>query len=283
MDLHRIATSGQMFRWQKSETGWLVQDGDHWYRITESEPLVFSVTSNVGIESLQKMFRLEQDHGLKLRRIVALGSELEPYFESMKGLRIMRPSSRVETLFSFLCTSNNHVSRITGMVNKLAAFGDEEERDTVTFPGIERLAKVTEEELRALGFGYRGRTIPQVAQELLRRGGDRYLESLSKAAFDEARKELIELPGIGPKLADCICLFGLDHTEAVPIDTHIWQQLTKLYFPDWAGTALTHTKYDHASRFFRDRFGPDAGAAHQFLFVQNMTDFRNNRSKGSKI
>jgi len=85
------------------------------------------------------------------------------------------------------------------------------------------------------------------------------------------------MKGIGPKLADCICLFGLDHQEAVPVDTHIWQAMCRLYFPQWSGTALTEKRYYEASDFFRDRLGDLAGWAHQYLFYDNVLNWRSRR------
>lgn len=181
---------------------------------------------------------------------------------------MMRPACKTEVLFSFLCSSCNHVSRITSMVHSLAAYGGE------GFPSIERLAHVTEQELRSQGFGYRGATIPKVAQVLLANGGEKYLDDLKLGTYQDARRELIALPGVGKKLADCICLYAFDFGESVPVDTHIWQVLTRLYHPEWVGTNLTDTKYETVSIHLRDRFGELAGVAHQFLFVDNMERYR---------
>ena len=154
------------------------------------------------------------------------------------------------------------------MVWKLAALGGD------GFPDASEIAEVSEQTLREQGFGYRGATIPKVAQVLASNGGEKYLEELSRAGFETARAALIELPGVGKKLADCICLFAFDYGESVPIDTHIWQVLTRLYYPHWVGTNVTDIKYEEAAGSFRDRFGNLAGAAHQFLFVDNMERYR---------
>ncbi|MEI8283174.1 MAG: hypothetical protein WCG75_12270, partial [Armatimonadota bacterium] len=61
---------------------------------------------------------------------------------------------------------------------------------------------------------------------------------------------------------------------SVPVDTHIWQVLTRLYHPDWVGTTLTDKKYETVADALRDRFGELAGVAHQFLFVDNMERYR---------
>lgn len=276
-DLKRIAECGQMFRWSPLPSGWLIQDGNEWYEVGEVENGRLVVTTNTSEKRFQSLFRLEMNHENMLQQMVKLGPELRPHIESLKGLRMMRPGSTVETLFSFLCTSNNHISRITSMVNTLASFGQKHEQG-FKFPAIEVIASISEADLRSKGFGYRGASIPVAAKQLAERGGETYLESLKTTTYEYARNELLTLKGVGPKLADCICLFGFDYGAAVPIDTHIWQAMTRLYFPEWKETSLTHKKYDQAADFLRHRFGDLAGAAHQFLFVDNLIHWRERKA-----
>ena len=166
------------------------------------------------------------------------------------------------------------------MVRKLADFGEPlafvDGIELKRFPDVERIAAVPEQELRDLGFGYRGATIPRVARQILDRP-EGWLESLKKASHQEAHDELIQLAGVGPKLADCIALFALDQSRSVPIDTHIWQALTRLYFPEWSGSALTRTKYKAAGDHFRNRFGKYSGWAQQHLFYDNVLHGREAR------
>ncbi|MBS1704110.1 MAG: hypothetical protein JST12_20780 [Armatimonadetes bacterium] len=272
VDMDRIARSGQMFRWRVVDGGWEILDGDHHFRVRSSGPASFEVEGNQPEEVFRRLFRLEVRHDETIERILAIGPELEPFCRDRVGLRLMRPHSRAETLFSFLCSANNHVSRITSMVWKLASYGG------AGFPSVARIASVTEQELRETGFGYRGATIPRVAATLAGRGGEAFLDELASAGFSVARQELLALPGVGRKLADCICLFALDYGESVPIDTHIWQVMTRLYYPQWAGTSLTESRYETAAGDFRDRFGELAGAAHQFLFVDNMERYRDRKA-----
>ncbi len=268
IDFDRIAKSGQMFRWLITESGWTAYDGGHVYHIRSLEKNRFEVESNQDESSFRRLLRLEKPHDKILDEIRSRGPEIEPFLIARQGLRILRPHSRAETLFSFLCSSCNHISRITGMVWHLANLGEG------CFPTIETIANTSESTLRELGFGYRGATIPKVAGILASIGGENYLDDMANGSYQDVRNELIAMPGIGKKLADCICLFALDHGESVPIDTHIWQVLTRLYYPDWVGTSLTDRKYETAAAAFRDRFGEHAGAAHQFLFVDNMERYR---------
>jgi len=156
------------------------------------------------------------------------------------------------------------------MANCLAGYGERfADHDDYRFPSVERLAEVTESELRTNAFGYRARTIPLAAREVLQRGGDRYLAELRALPYRDAHREFATLPGVGPKIADCVCLFGTGHTEAVPVDTHIWQAATRLVFPEWQGETLTRTRYEAIGDRLRDHFGLNAGWVQQFLFVAN--------------
>lgn len=273
IDLHRIARSGQMFRWIADGDRWRIYDGDDLHVVHQTENIlqVESIQSEAAFRSL---FRLDENHAKKLEEIIRLGPELEPCLERLQGMRMMRPACAHETLFSFLCSANNHISRITSMVWKLTQ-NVSSPAAKIPFMTVGQIADLSESQLRDWGFGYRAKSIPKVAQAL----GGRTIDNLRQSPYVEARSHLLTLPGIGPKLADCICLFAFDHQEAVPIDTHIWQQLTRIYFPNWQNTPLTRAKYDHAAEAFRDRFGTHAGVAHQFLFVENMTTYRNKTPK----
>lgn len=277
-DLGRCVTSGQVFRWTCVEGTWVGADGNFTYSVDPEEG-GYRVQGDE--TAFRRLFRLDWDAEAVRREILAKGPELAPYWEQTRGLRLMRPSDPVETIFSFLCTANNHIARITPMVRRLAAYGpvmgEYKGIPLHRFPTLERLAEVTEEELRGYGFGYRAATLPPMARAFVQRGGDAYVASLKQMSYPELHSELLGFKGVGRKLADCMALFGLDHTEAVPIDTHIWQAAVRLYFPHWENTALTERKYEEVGSFFRMRFDVHAGWAQQCLFYENLTNWRSRK------
>jgi len=255
-------------------------DGDFVSRIILSEPGSADVWTNQSIESFGRFFRMDWDTDSVCRRLLDRGPELEPYLKQFQGLRVLRPSDPVETFFSFLCTSNNHISRIKQMVGYLGRLGESIPNDwgirLYRFPTPERLSRVSELELRQCGFGYRSPNIPKAASMLVERGSN-WLESLKTVSYVEAHRELCQFPGIGPKLADCIALFGLDHGEAVPVDTHIWQAFRRLYYPELAESPLTDARYRSTTADFRLKFGELSGWAQQVLFYENMMNWRERR------
>ncbi|GLI60349.1 hypothetical protein VaNZ11_002470, partial [Volvox africanus] len=266
--------------------------------------------------------------------------DVSPHFP---GARMLRQDP-LECLFQFICSSNNHISRIHGMVERLcssygtplepttppppsegasvgtaapvsagASLMDTAEGDTpfagsakptkrhaargprsaaattvggtgvfkdgeaselsfYAFPTLQQLSKATEEDLRAAGFGYRARFIVGATQALLAKpgGGRAWLLGLRQVGLEEAMEALTELPGIGPKVAACICLFSLDKHQSIPVDTHVWQIAVRYYCPALRGKSLTKKIHGEIQQVFVERFGPYAGWAHNTLFISEL-------------
>ena len=93
------------------------------------------------------------------------------------------------------------------------------------FPTVEQLADkaVTEEKLRALGYGYRANYIVAAVKMIKEKGGSEWLTGLRKLPLDEVRTELTTLKGVGRKVADCVALFSMDKAGTIPVDTHVFQ------------------------------------------------------------
>ena len=279
IDVGKCACCGQMFRWNCLSDGrWLGQDGDLVYLVKtniNANSTHLEVEANASLNDFSKLFRMDCNWKNQVNEVLVRGPELGKFLDSFIGIRTMHPQSVVESIFSFLCTPNNNIKRITSMVQKLARYGPSmgttEGYSLYAFPTLDVLATIGEAELRNSGFGYRAKTIPLVAQKILERGGLSYLQGLRiKCCYEEIIEEFLSLPGIGPKLADCIALFAFHCGYAVPFDTHLWKKATSLYFPQWAGSSLTNKKYDEAGDFFRHRFGEFAGLAHHILFLADL-------------
>ncbi|KAJ2800330.1 8-oxoguanine glycosylase ogg1 [Coemansia guatemalensis] len=156
--------------------------------------------------------------------------------ETHRGVRTLRQPV-VETLFTFIASSNNNIKRITMLVDKLCerygAAIDTEKGRFFTFPAIKQIAADPQIELtlKRLGFGYRAKYYANSIEMLCREHTDpeAFLLELRTASLDSARSELLRLSGVGPKVADCVCLMALDKYDAVPIDTHIWQVAQRRY------------------------------------------------------
>uniref|UniRef100_A0A182F6X6 N-glycosylase/DNA lyase n=2 Tax=Anopheles albimanus TaxID=7167 RepID=A0A182F6X6_ANOAL len=187
----------------------------------------------------------------------------------------------VENLFSFICSQNNHITRISDLVEKLCTnYGDkicDHEGTTYwNFPSVEALANgAVEGRLRELGFGYRAKYIQGSAAKILSLGGLEWFRRLTELDYKAARTELIGLPGIGPKVADCVCLMSLNHLQAIPVDTHVFQ-LAKHYLSGLGNKtqAVTDKQYVLVADKFREIYGPYAGWAQTVLFCSDLRQFK---------
>lgn len=186
----------------------------------------------------------------------------------------------VENLFSFICSQNNHINRITSLVEKLATlYGspiiDVDGVSYCSFPSFAKMAQPeVEETLRKNGFGYRAKFINKSAQEIGEKGGLQWFAELNKKSYKETHEELKTLTGIGPKVADCICLMSLGHLSAIPVDTHIFKIAQMHYCKDLKTVkSVTSPVYNRIGDSFRDVYGPLAGWAQTVLFCADLRQF----------
>ncbi|KAI9203147.1 N-glycosylase/DNA lyase [Polychytrium aggregatum] len=219
---------------------------------------------------------------------------------NLAGIRILRQDP-IENVFSFICTSNNNIGRITSMVNALCSnFGPkigtiEKEDRTIelhAFPSVKRLSETdVEAKLRVLGFGYRAKYIHQTAAMIVRKcesealDPEQYLVGLRNlASKEEKREELLKLSGVGPKVADCILLMSLDCPDSIPVDTHVYQIAVRDYgLKTLKSKTLTPATYEQISNTFKLVFGPYAGWAHSVLFTADLRQFRDRLAPGKPV
>ncbi|KAL8244389.1 hypothetical protein R6Q59_010647 [Mikania micrantha] len=195
--------------------------------------------------------------------------------EHLTGARVLRQDP-LECLVQFICSSNNNIKRITQMVDFVSSLGnylgEVEGIGFYEFPSLDQLSKVSEEELRKAGFGYRAKYIRGTVEVLQSKpgGGVEWLTSLRKLDLESAIEALTSLPGVGPKVAACIALFSLDQHHAVPVDTHVWKIATRYLMPELAGKRLTPKLCSHVADAFVERYGKYAGWAQTLLFIAEL-------------
>lgn len=174
------------------------------------------------------------------------------------GLRLLNQQP-FETLISFIISANNNLKRIQGIVARLCercgtAF-EFEGKTWHSFPEPEALAALDEEAIAECGSGYRAPYIRGAAQMV----ADGFsLETLRALPYAQAKEALRTLPGVGPKVADCVLLFSLGFYDAFPADVWIKRVMRAHY--DFEGNDR------QIYEFARERFGEHAGIAQQYLF-----------------
>lgn len=174
------------------------------------------------------------------------------------GLRVLNQQP-FETLVSFIVSANNNVKRIRGILGQICKLCGEpfsfEGKTWYRFPNPASLSNLSEKDLAGCGSGYRAPYIKGAAH-MVAKGFP--LDALRHMEYSAAKKELRKLPGVGPKVADCVLLFSLGFSDAFPADVWIKRVMNGHY--GFSGNDK------QIYEFARERFGPYAGIAQQYLF-----------------
>lgn len=169
------------------------------------------------------------------------------------GIRILKGNPH-EMIFSYIISQNNNIKRIQKIIEKLCELGDVV-NDYHAFPTIEKLANASLSFYEALGAGYRDKFLKQTADDLLNIN----IENITKLSTDEIYDFLINLKGIGPKVASCILLFGFNKMDKFPVDTWIEQ----VYYNHFSKEKKSRPEIQ---KYFESEFKQYSGIAQQYLF-----------------
>ena len=179
-------------------------------------------------------------------------------------MRILRQNSE-EMIFSFIISQNNMIPRIKAIIERTAqTLGEKKSfmgEEYFSFPKAEVLAKQSADFYYKSGYGYRADYMPSAAKSVLT---DEFNISEQGLTTAELRKRLMKIKGIGPKVADCIALFGYHRADSFPVDTWI----EKLYREDFKGTLKDRKKI---TDFFLNEFGEYSGYIQQYIFYYKRT------------
>lgn len=257
LDLDQIANSGQCFTWEPlGPRRYGVEAFGHWVEVEQNgDQFRFSCDQEEFDQVWRGYFDLDTDYG-ELKAAV----DPEDHYLSQAvcfggGIRVLR-QDLWEVMVSFLISQNNNIPRIKNSIAYLCrSYGEKKYRCKrgqafYTFPKPDDLKNVTEEEFKAAGLGYRAKYLPALVQK----AEEGLLSRLKAAELSDARQLLLSSYGIGKKVADCICLFGLHQKEAFPVDTHI-QKILALHYP---------------KGFPEDRYPGVQGVIQQYLFYYHL-------------
>lgn len=232
-DIKKICNSGQCFRMSEIETGiYAVVAFDSYIEISQREDeLILTCTEEEFYNLWQEYLGLNDDYD-SIESLIKDDSYMKDAMEYGYGIRILKQDVW-ETLVSFIISQQNNIPRIKKSINILCErYGEKKinfrNQEFYTFPTPEALMSVSEEELRDCNLGYRSKYILKTAAAIA--NDVTYLERLSQLNYEDAKKELMKLYGVGIKVSECICLYALHHMDAFPVDTHI-QNVLGNYYP----------------------------------------------------
>lgn len=253
---------GQAFRWyeeeDKSYTG--VACGKVINVKKEGNSLIINNTdigdfNNIWLD----YFDLNRDYGDIKERL----SEDDVLKEAIKfgnGIRILK-QDEWETLISFIISANNRIPMIKKAIKKISEKWGKpityNGNTYYSFPGPEDLSSASEEEIEGCNTGFRAKYIRKVIEIVLEGKIDLY--GLKDKSYEEARESLMELPGVGPKVSDCVLLFSMRHYKAFPVD--VWVKRVMQYFYLTPDVSLPKIE-----KYAQDKYKDLAGFAQQYLF-----------------
>jgi N-glycosylase/DNA lyase len=272
--LAEILDGGQAFRWHaRADGSWVGAWADQIVRLRVTPEGMLEWSAPAESAGAGPAIAHYWDGHRSLRQLAdSLPWRSDPHLAralaACPGLRILRQPFG-ETLLGFLCSAAKQIVQIKQMTALLAErhgspMGvDPALRAELPFlshqlPTWDQLAAVTEADLRACRLGFRARHIHGTARFLADHPG--WLAATEALPYPEARARLCTLPGVGPKVADCVLLFGAGRLEAFPVDVWIIAALTRHY-------GLSGWKPEQVAHFGRTHFGSYAGLAQQYLFA----------------
>ncbi len=230
LDLDLTLDCGQAFRWEKQEDGsWSGVVKGVFLNISKTDDTV--LLKNTTKENFENIwldyFDFNKDY-VKICDTLKQDSLLAPTVDEYYGIRILNQDSW-EALCSFVISQQNNIKRIKGIISRLCkAYGDEVRNGFYSFPSAEKLSSLTVADFEELGMGYRAKYLEKLSKDVA--DGKIDLEKIKALTLDEARKELLNIYGVGIKVANCALLFGFGFYDAFPVD--VWMKRVMEYYPD---------------------------------------------------
>lgn len=259
----QIFRCGQAFHWHREEDESITAvHGESWINVKKEDTTVCWQFSDKDEEGKWlRYFDLNTDYSKIVQRVskISLMQEAAQYG---KGIRILRQEP-FETIMTFILSANNHIPRIKKGVEDLSRIYGKEitpfrDRKLYAFPTVEEFEKISKEELReVIKVGYRDKAMVETCKKIA--SGDFDMEKTADLSTEKLRKELLTLPGVGPKVADCILLFAYNRMEVFPVDVWIHRVMEDYFFNEKGSKKEIHRKSTEI-------FGKDAGYAQQYLF-----------------
>lgn len=283
-ELEDIFECGQCFRWNKQEDGSYIGVVKQGVLQVKKQNEIQSVgeQENQNIEKdvseiiisgkcegdlrkiAEQYFDLSTDYEKIKQELSKIDEYLATSIEFGKGIRILN-QDLWETIISFIISANNNIPRIKGIIERISqAYGNEinyKGKNYYTFPTPKQLAKASVEDLRKLGLGFRDQRVHDTTQIILNK--QITLEELEQENTENLRQKLLTLPGVGPKVADCIMLFGMHRFEVFPIDVWVRRVMNELYIKLEDENKVNKKEIE---KLAREKYSNLAGLAQQYLF-----------------
>ncbi|WP_148551471.1 DNA-3-methyladenine glycosylase family protein [Paraclostridium bifermentans] len=263
-DPKHIFECGQCFRWKAEDDGSYtgVAKG-RVINVSREGNTVY--LKNTNLEDFNKIwksyFDLETDYAKIKNELKSMDEYLEKATEFGWGIRILRQDPW-EMLISFIISSNNRIPMIQKAISNLSReygtyIGKFNGVDYYDFPTPEQLSKASIADIRACSTGFRDKYIKATTERVISENEDVY--NYEKLGTEDCRKKLMEFNGVGPKVCDCIALFGMQKYDTFPVDVWVKRVMQEFYVED-------DMSLPKIRKYAIDKFEDLSGFAQQYLF-----------------
>lgn len=227
-DLAQTLDCGQAFRWSQSGDGvWRGIAFEKYIELYEQDgDIVISGSTKDDFEKIWKnYFDLDRDYAQIINE-VSVNDTVKKAALYSSGIRLLNQDSW-EALCSFIISQNNNIPRIKGIIERLCENFGQKIHGGYTFPSAKVISKLSVDDLAVIRSGFRAKYIIDAALKVV--SGEINLNSLRNTDYDIAREKLMTIKGVGPKVADCVLLYGLSRIEAFPRDVWIKRALEQMF------------------------------------------------------
>lgn len=269
-DIEQTLECGQCFHFKKlDEKEYALCAFHKLLRIRQEDDKVtlFDTTPDEYEKIWREYFDFDRDYGDIKAYLLKTDNTLKEAVETMNGVHILQQEF-FETLISFIISQNKQIPHIKKIVEIISEkygdyLGEINGEIFYSFPTKEQLINVTEEQLRECKTGFRA---PYIA-DAVKKAADGLIDEkiLMAADMEECEKMLMQIKGVGNKVANCCMLFGLCKREAFPVDVWIKRIMEHLYFNG------EDTSKEEIAEFAKKKFGSFGGYAQQYLFYYGKT------------
>lgn len=253
-NLQHIFDCGQCFRWYEEEDGSYtgIAFGKTVNMKFSNSTLIIDNCTEDDFNFIWKDYLdLSRDYGKIKKKLSHCDLAMQKAINTGSGIRILK-QDLWETIISFIISQNNNIPRIKACIEKTAElFGESagtyRNKEWFNLPTPEVLAKLTVEDLESVKLGYRSKYLIGTAKQVMENG------------LPENEEQLLSLPGVGPKVANCISLFGMGKLNSFPIDVWVQRVMSEVYDID-------EKDKKSMKQYAEEHFGELGGIAQQYLF-----------------
>ena len=262
--LSQTLECGQCFRFYKQDENdyVIVAYKNLLHMKQENDTLIFYDCDINSVKTIWiPYFDLDRDYAEIKRFLLEKDNLLRDSINEKYGVRILNQEFH-EMLISFIISQNKQIPHIKQLVRRISEeygeyLGEINGEKYYSFPEVEILGTITEEQFREMKTGFRAPYLADAVEKLSK-------NVISVVDFqgmdeDDARKKLMEIKGVGEKVANCVMLFGLGYRSAFPIDVWMKRIMETLYFQG------KDTKKELIADFAKEMYGEYGGYAQQYL------------------